>query len=103
MFGIFFTNDLLISDSNMPSHSCPIVWKGDPDLPGVKIRELSVNIPKCTTVLVEEHNEEEQSFSDSNSKGEPDFPGVEVRDLSVNIRKYNQKCTTVSGEKHVQD
>ena len=62
-----------------------------------------MNILKCTPVLVEEHNEEEQSFSDSNSKGEPDFPGVEVRDLSVNIRKYNRKCTTVSGEKHVQD
>ena len=99
IFGIFFTNDLLISDSNMPSHSRPIVWYGDPDLPGVKIRELSVNIPKCTTVLAEEHFEGEQSIIDSNSKGERDFPGVEVRDLSMNIRKYNRKCTTVSGEK----
>ena len=65
MFGIFFTNDLLISDFNMPSHSPPIVWKGDPDLPGVEIRELSVNIPKCTTVSGEEHFEEEQSIIDS--------------------------------------
>ena len=65
MFGIFFTNDLLISDFNMPSHSPPIVWKGDPDLPGVEIRELSVNIPKCTYVSGEEHFGEEQSIIDS--------------------------------------
>ena len=45
----------------MPSHSAPIVWKGDPDLPGVRIRELSVNIRKCTTVSGEGHVEEEQS------------------------------------------
>ena len=70
MFGIFFTNDLLISDIKMPSDNAPIVWRGDPDLPGVEIRELSVNIPKCTTVLAEEHNEEEQSIIDYNSKGE---------------------------------
>ena len=54
-------------------------------------------------LLAEEHFEEEQSIIDSNSKGEPDFPGVEVRDLSVNIWKFDRKCTTVSGEKHVQD
>ena len=65
MFGIFFTNDLLISDFNMPSHNPPIVWKGDPDLPGVEIRELSVNIPKCTYVSGEEHFGEEQSIIDS--------------------------------------
>ena len=65
MFGIFFTNDLLISDFKMPSDSGPIVWKGDPDLPGVEIRELSVNIPKCTYVSGEEHFGEEQSIIDS--------------------------------------
>ena len=65
MFGIFFTNDLLISDFNMPSHSPPIVWKGDPDMPGVEIRELSVNILKCTYVSGEEHFGEEQSIIDS--------------------------------------
>ena len=103
MFGVFFTNDLLISDIKMPSDNAPIVWRGDPDLPGVEIRELSVNIPKCTTVLAEDHLEGEQSIIDSNSEGEPDFPAVEVRDLSMNIRKYNRKCTTVCGEKHAQE
>ena len=53
------------SDFKMPSHSGPIVWKGDPDLPGVRIRELSVNIRKCTTVSGEGHVEEEQSIIDS--------------------------------------
>ena len=103
MFGVFFTNDLLISDIKMPSDNAPIVWIGDPDLPGVEIRELSVNIPKCTTVLAEEHFEGEQSISDSNSEGEADFPGLEERDISVNIRKYIGKCTNVSLEEQVQD
>ena len=83
----------------MASHNGPIVWKKDPDLPGVDIRKCRVNIAKCTTVLAEEHCEGEQSIIDSYSEGEPDFPAVEVRDLSMNIRKYNRKCTTVSGEK----
>ena len=65
MFGIFFTNYLLISDLNMPSHSPPIVWSGDPDMPGVDIRECRVNIPKCTYVLGEEQFGEEQSIIDS--------------------------------------
>ena len=32
-------DDLLISDFKMASDSGPIVWKVDPDLPGVDIRE----------------------------------------------------------------
>ena len=55
MFGIFVTNNLLISDINMP----PIVWSGDLDMPGVDIKECRVNIPKCTYVLGEEQFGEE--------------------------------------------
>ena len=103
MFGIFFPNDLLISEIKIASHNAPIVWKKDPDLPGVDIRECRVNIAKCTNVLAEEHFEGEQSIIDSKSEGDQDFPAVEETDLSVNIRKYIRKCTTVSLEEQVQD
>ena len=57
--------DLLISDFKMASDSGLIVWKVDPDLPGVDIRECSVNIRKCTPVSGEGHVDEEQSIIDS--------------------------------------
>ena len=53
--------DLLISVFKMASDSGFIVWKVDPDLAGVDIRECSVNIRKCTPVSGEGHVEEEQS------------------------------------------
>ena len=87
----------------MPSNNGPIVMRKDPDFPGADIRNCRVLIHKCSTVLAQEHCEGEQAIIDSNSEGEPDFPAVEVRDLSMNIRKYNRKCTTVCGEKHVQE
>ena len=87
----------------MASHNGPIVMRKDPDFPGVDIRDCRVIIPKCSTVLAQEHCEGEQSIIDSKSEGDQDFPAVEETDLSVNIRKYIRKCTTVSPEEQVQD
>ena len=58
-------DDLLISDFKMASDSGPIIWRVDPDFPGVDIRECSVNIRKCTPVSGEGHVDEEQSIIDS--------------------------------------
>ena len=57
--------DLLILVFKMASVSGLILWKVDPDLAGVDIRECCVNIRKCTCVSGEGHVDEEKSITNS--------------------------------------
>ena len=57
--------DLLILVFKMASVSGLILWKVDPDLAGVDIRECCVNIRKSTSLSGEGHVDEEKTINNS--------------------------------------